>query len=229
MEDRATQHPLRPFLALTAGTALGEAVGLLLLMVVGDAVARAAAAPGGAPPAAALALVMALAGLAEGACIGLAQAAALGPGSGVLDRPGAALRWVLATTGGVALAWGVGMLGSTVDLGRSDGEPTVASAAAWGLVVGAAAGLAQSLVWRFARRTVPGWGLTSALAWGAGMGAGSVLTRLGPAGGTEPLAQAALAGAHGLAVGAVVGAIQGAALSVALAPRGDAGGKAGGP
>lgn len=202
--------PLRRFAGLALGTALGEAAGLA---VVGT-VSRLAAEAGGAarpPSPTALVLVMATAGLAEGVCIGVGQSLALGP---YLDRRGARWRWVAGSGAGILVAWLLGILASDIEpssVGLDASRGLFGVAAAWGLVVGTSLGVAQRAVWRFSRRSVPGWVMGTAISWAIGLSAGAMVSALAPA--PDGLGTAALSGA---AAGATIGLVAGAGQALAL-------------
>jgi hypothetical protein len=201
--------------------ALGEAVGLSAVLLVGFGVLgpRLAGLTGALP---------AVIGLVAGVLLGIFEGSVVGAAQGIVLRarlPRLALRtWIVATVIGAMVAWGLGMLPSTL-MGAGAGADasggqaaaempealTYVMAAGMGLVAGIVLALPQWLVLRqYARRA--GWWLpANALAWLCGMpivflGMGAI-----PAGASLlqalPIVVAATA-----AAGAVVGAIHGLVL-----------------
>jgi len=206
--------------------ALSEAIGLGAVLLVGFGVLgpRLAGLTGTWP--AVLSLVAGvLLGIFEGVVVGAAQGS-------VLRRrlPGLALgRWIVATVIGAMIAWGLGMLPSTLMSADAGGGQAAAEmpealtyvlAAGLGLVAGIILALAQWVVLRALRSQVrrAGWWLpANALAWLCGMplvflGMGAI-----PAGASVlqaiPIVVAATA-----VTGAVVGAIHGLVLVKMLLP-----------
>ena len=156
-----------------------------------------------------------LAGMAEGTCLGAAQALVL---VRHLDRfPGAA--WWLATAVVATAGWGAA---STLAAGGGAGpESTLGAVALMGAALGAGMGTllgaAQWLVLR--RRLAPAWRWVpaSAAGWGIGMVPAMIAATLpGPGAGVPVLLLLGASG--GLLMGAAVGAVTGWQL-VRLTPR----------
>jgi hypothetical protein len=206
--------------------ALGEAVGLSAVLLVGFGVlSPLLAGLTGAWPALLSLVAGVLLGICEGVVVGAAQGAVLR-----LRVPGLALRtWILATVAGAMVAWGLGMLPSTLmsaDAGGGEAAAempaalTYVMAAGMGAVAGVILAVAQWLGLRSLRSQVRRAGLwlpANALAWACGMplvflGMGAI-----PAGAgllqALPIVIAATA-----AAGAVVGAIHGLVLVRVMLP-----------
>jgi hypothetical protein len=204
--------------------ALGEAVGLSAVLVVGFGVlSPRLAGLSGAWPALLAVIGGALLGIYEGVVVGAAQGAVLR-----LRLPGLSMRtWIIATVIGAMVAWGLGMLPSTMmSANASESQAaaempewvTYAMAAGMGAVAGVILALAQWVALRSLRSGVNRaalWLPANALAWLCGMplvflGMGAI-----PAGASMlqalPIIIAATAPA-----GAVVGAIHGLVLVKAL-------------
>jgi len=205
--------------------ALGEAVGLSAVLLVGFGVLgpRLAGLTGAWP---------AVIGLVAGVLLGIFEGIVVGAAQGIVLRarlPRLALRtWIVATVIGAMVAWGLGMLPSTLmGAGAGAGAGADASggqaaadmpealtyvmAAGMGLVAGIVLALPQWLVLRQHARRAGWWLPMNGLAWLCGMpivflGMGSI-----PAGANVwqalPIVVAATA-----AAGAVVGAINGLVL-----------------
>jgi len=203
--------------------AVGELVGLGLVAAIGGSLAWRFGEPKSVIAALLMAGAMVLLGVCEGIIVGYAQWLALRrPLLGLSSR-----EWVKATAIGAFLAWGLGMIPSTLmTLRESAGAALPAEmsdairygmAAAMGLGLGVALGVPQWLVLRRYVNKAGWWAPANAVAWAVGMpvifiGAGSV-----PPGGIGwPVI---LCVALTLAVaGAVVGAIHGLALVWLLRP-----------
>ena len=199
--------------------ALGEAVGLSAVLLVGFGVLgpRLAGLTGAWP---------AVIGLVAGVLLGIFEGIVVGAAQGIVLRarlPRLALRtWIVATVIGAMVAWGLGMLPSTLmgagqatNGGAATAEMpealTYGMAAGMGLVAGIVLALPQWLVLRQHARRAGWWLPMNGLAWLCGMpivflGMGSI-----PAGANVwqalPIVVAATA-----AAGAVVGAINGLVL-----------------
>ena len=200
--------------------ALSEALGLGAVLLVGFGVLgpRLAGLSGAWP---------AMLGLVAGVLLGVFEGIVVGAAQGsVLRRrlPGLALRrWIVATVIGATIAWGLGMLPSTLLSANAGGSEAATEmpealvyvlAAGMGLVAGVILALAQWLVLRSLRSPVRRAGLwlpANALAWLCGMplvflGMGAI-----PAGASVlqavPIVVAAVS-----AAGAIVGAIHGLVL-----------------
>jgi len=205
------------WLRWVAANAGSEAVGLSAVLLVGFGVlgARLAGLPGAWP---------AVLSLAAGVLLGIFEGIVVGAAQGIVLRrrlPRLALRtWIVATVIGAMVAWGLGMLPSTLMAADTGGGQAAAEmpealtyvmAAGMGLVSGVILALAQWLALRPHVRRAGWWLPANALAWLCGMplvflGMGAI-----PAGASVlqalPLVAAATA-----AAGAVVGAIHGAVL-----------------
>lgn len=197
--------------------AAGETLGLSAVLLVGFGVLgpRLAGLTGASP---------AVLGLAAGVLLGIFEGIVVGAAQGIVLRrrlPRLALRtWIVATVIGAMVAWGLGMLPSTLMAADTGGGQAAAEmpealtyvmAAGMGLVSGVILALAQWLALRPHVRRAGWWLPANALAWLCGMplvflGMGSI-----PAG--AGLLQALpLVAAVTAAAGAVVGAIHGAVL-----------------
>jgi hypothetical protein len=170
-------------------TVLGEAIGFGGAMALGRGVIALVGEPDVGPMAEILILgLSAVAGLVEGACLGLAQWL-------VLRRvfPRLPLRhWVLATALGAALAWVIGMSAGSHTPNQPPPAPVLAAiVVAGGLVVGALLGAAQALALRRHIAGVPGvsgvgpWILASAVGWMIGLMFAFVGVALTPEPGTS--------------------------------------------
>lgn len=191
----------------------GAAAALVLPRVDGTALR----ALGGA------ALVVLVAGLAEGGIVGWAQ-------HRVLRRPRpdlAVRRWVGATVIGALLAWSLGLVPSTLVALADAGSAEMTEfdlplllqfgfAVALGLVVGPILGGAQALVLRDHVPRAWRWLLANAAAWAVGMPL-VFLVAGGVPPSWPPVAVVAVAALTLALVGAVVGAVHGAVLVRMLA------------
>ena len=212
------------WLRWVAANAAGELVGLGLAALVGWALL---AAPGEDTLFSHILTALALiaVGTFEGAVMGVAQWAVLRAQFPALGR----MAWVEATALGALVAWGLGMLPSTL-LGASaagSGAPPpemsdamqMGLAALMGLVLGPILAIFQ---WRVLRRHVAraGWWIpANALAWAAGMPVVFLAAGSAPTGASVAVIVAFVAAALA-AAGAVVGAIHGLCLVwLARAPR----------
>jgi len=202
---------------------LGEAVGLSVVLLVGFGVLGSRLARlTGAWPAVLSGVAGVLLGIFEGIAVGAAQGI-------VLRRrlAGLSLRtWIVATAIGGAVAWGLGMLPSTLmaaDAGGSQAATempewvTYVMAAGMGTVAGIILALAQWVVLLSKVRRGGLWLPANSVAWLFGMplvflGMGSI-----PAGASVLQAVPIVVGAIA-AAGAVVGAIHGLVLVKALLP-----------
>jgi len=202
--------------------AAGEAVGLSAVLLIGFGVLgpRLAGLSGAWP---------AVMGLAAGVLLGIFEGIVVGAAQGIVLRrrlPRLGLRaWIVATVIGAMIAWGLGMLPSTLMNADPSGGGaelpewlTYVMAAGMGLVSGVILALAQWLALRPHVRRAGWWLPANALAWLCGMplvflGMGAI-----PAGASVlqalPIVVAATA-----AAGAVVGAIHGLVL-VKIVPVG---------
>ena len=207
------------WLRWVAANVLGEAVGLSAVLLVGFGIlGRAVEGLPGAWPLVASVAAGVLLGVFEGIVVGAAQGI-------VLRRrlPGLALRsWIAATVVGAIVAWGLGMLPSTLMGAGAEGAQGSAEAREWlTYVMAAGMGLAAGVVLAFvqwtALRTASGvrraglWLPANSLAWCLGMpvvflGMGSI-----PAGASVAQAVPVVVAATA-AAGAVVGAVHGAVL-----------------
>jgi hypothetical protein len=160
------------------------------------------------------ALVVAVAGVTEGGVVGWAQHRVLRTA-----RPQLRLRrWVGATILGAVVAWGLGMLPSTLlDMSDAAGGTTPAEpglgiqlglAAVLGLVAGSILGAPQARVLRDHAPRAWRWIPANAVAWAAGMPLVFLVAGGVPEGWTLPAILGVVA-ATLLLVGAVVGAIHG--------------------
>lgn len=211
--------------------ALGEAVGLSAVLLVGFGVLGSAVEglPGAWPFVASLAAGIVL-GVFEGIVVGAAQGI-------VLRRrlPELLLRsWIMATVIGAMVAWGLGMLPSTLMAGGAGEAQAAAEMPEWfTYVMAAGMGLVAGVVLAFVQwtvlRTASGvrrawlWLPANSLAWLVGMpvvflGMGSI-----PAGASVAQAVPIVVAAT-TAAGAVVGAIHGAILVKVLLERSGDGG-----
>jgi hypothetical protein len=207
------------WLRWVTANALGEAVGLSAVLLVGFGVlGRAVEGLPGAWPLVASVAAGVLLGVFEGTVVGAAQGI-------VLRRrlPGLALRaWIMATVIGAMVAWGLGMLPSTLMATGAEGAQAAAEASEWlTYVMAAGMGLVAGVVLAFVQwtvlRTAAGvrraglWLPANSLAWCLGMpvvfaGMGSIPAGAGVAQ-AIPIVVAATA-----AAGAVVAAVHGAIL-----------------
>ena len=205
---------------------LGEAVGLSAVLLAGFGVLgpRLAALTGVWPALLAL-LAGVLLGIFEGVVVGSAQWAVLR-----MRLPDLTLRtWLLATVIGAMVAWGLGMLPSTLMSAGTGNEQaaaempellTYAMAAGMGIVAGAVLALAQWIALRaqdFRVNRAALWLPANALAWFFGMpviflGMGSI-----PAG-ASLLQAIPIVLAATLAAGLIVGAIHGFVLAKFMLP-----------
>ncbi|MBX3246808.1 MAG: hypothetical protein KF901_06485 [Myxococcales bacterium] len=150
----------------TLACALGAALAALLTTLLGALVSQLAPEDGAAPWA--LALLLPLVGVLEGATVGAVQAQALRP----LGIPRA--RWTAGTAAAFGVVWLAGGVLSALEPARPPSIALVLVAAALaGGLVGAAAGLAQARVAAF--ETAP-WVGASALAWSAAMVVGALVS-----------------------------------------------------
>jgi hypothetical protein len=212
------------WLRWVAANSLGEAIGLSAVLLVGFGILGMLA--GGLPG-----VWPAVVSLAAGVLLGVFEGLIVGWTQGIVLRrrlPQIALRtWIVATVIGAMVAWGLGMLPSTL-MASSAGEAqapaempewfTYIMAAGLGLVAGLVLAFPQ---WRAMRKHVRRgwlWLPANSLAWLVGMplvflGMGSI-----PAGASVieaiPIVVAATA-----AAGAAVGAIHGAVLVKAILPK----------
>ncbi len=193
---------------------LGEAVGLSTVLLVGFAVLGPylAKLPGAWP---------AVLGLVAGVLLGIFEGVVVGGLQGAVLRrrlPRVALRtWVWATVIGAVVAWGLGMLPSTLmgavaDSGQAAAEPPDSLiyllAAGMGAVAGVILALAQWVVLRRRVRRAGWWLPANSLAWLFGMPLVFLGMGLLPAGASLLQAVPLVVGATA-AAGAVVGAIHG--------------------
>ncbi len=199
--------------------ALCEAVGLSAVLLVGFGIlGRAAEGLPGAWPL--------LASVAGGVLLGVFEGVVVGAAQGIVLRrrlSGLALRsWAVATVIGAMVAWGLGMLPSTLMSAGAEGAQAAAEAPEWlTYVMAAGLGLVAGVILAFAQwivlRTAPGvrraalWLPANSLAWCLGMpvvfaGMGSI-----PAGASVVQAVPVVVAATA-AAGAVVGAVHGAVL-----------------
>ncbi len=191
----------------TVATATGELLGFAVPAAVGALAVTGLAGLPTVPRALATLALVALAGVVEGAALGLAQWL-------VLRRalpPSAACAWALPTALAAGLAYILGFAPSTLD---DLGAPTPAVIAAWVLVAVPlllSIGLAQ---WTALRRYVPRagqWVAANALGWLLGLPFTFAGIALVPDG--SPIAAYIAAGAvSGWLMGAAVGAVTGLAL-----------------
>ncbi len=212
------------WLRWVGANALGEAIGLSAVLLVGFGMLGplVAGLPGAWP---------AVISLAAGVLLGVFEGLVVGGAQGVVLRsrlPQVALRtWILATIIGAMVAWGLGMLPSTL-MASSGGETqgsaqmpewiTYAMAAGLGLIAGVVLALPQWVAMRKHVRHGWLWLPANSLAWLVGMpivflGMGSIPTGASVAQ-AIPIVVAATA-----AAGAVVGAIHGTVLVKALLPK----------
>ncbi len=213
------------WLRWVAANTLGEAVGLSVVLLVGFGLLGplVAGLPGAWP---------AITSLLAGVLLGIFEGIVVGGAQGIVLRrrlPQVTLRsWIVATVIGAMVAWGLGMLPSTMMAANAGGGEAAAEMPEWfTLVMAAALGLVAGIVlalpqWYIMRRHVRRgwlWLPANSLAWLLGMpvvflGMGSI-----PAGASVaqaiPIVVAATA-----AAGAIVGAVHGAVLVRALLPSG---------
>jgi hypothetical protein len=212
-QERDTIFWLRWVLA----NAVGEAVGLSAVLLVGFGVLgpRLAGLTGAWP---------AVLGLVAGVLLGIFEGIVVGAAQGTVLRrrlPRLAPRtWILATVIGAMVAWGLGMLPSTLMSADAGGGQAAAEmpealiyvmAAGMGLVAGVVLALPQWLVLRSHARRAGWWLPANALAWLCGMplvflGMGAIPT------GASVLQALPIVVAATAAAGAVVGAIHGLVL-----------------
>lgn len=175
------------WLRWVGANALSEAIGLSAVLLVGFGVLGPLVdgLPGAWP---------AIVSIAAGVLLGIFEGIIVGGAQGVVLRrrlPQLALRtWILATVIGAMVAWGLGMLPSTL-MAANSGEAEVATAmpewlnyvmaAALGLVAGIMLAFTQWLVLRRHVRRAWLWLPANSLAWVVGMpivflGMGSIPT-----------------------------------------------------
>ena len=136
---------------------VGETIGFMIPAAVGGVLALAAV------PGFVVYPLMIAAGACEGALLGVAQSIGFGPSA--VRRSS----WIMATAGGAAVAWSIGMLPSTI-VGFDPGSP---SALPW--ILGGGVLLLVSipaLQWLVLRRLIPcsfWWIPVNALAWAVGI------------------------------------------------------------
>ncbi len=179
---------------------LGEAAAVLVVTLLGVLVSRVVPEGSIVHP-----LSLPLMGAIEGAIVGLAQARALRP-LGVDAR-----RFVLATTLAFAIAWvgGAALSALEPDVPPSFGLLLVAAGLA-GTVVGALAGLAQSVASSRDPEARFRWVLASAAGWGAGMVASAVVSDA--IWGAFSIGVLAMETGKGALVGVIVAAVTGPVL-----------------
>jgi hypothetical protein len=198
--------------------ALGEMIGLGIVAAVG--VAMASHETSDMSGRIAMLAIMALAGIAEGVAVGVAQWRVLRWRLPAIAGPA----WTLATAAGAFIAWAMGMIPSTL-MGGDSAPPQAMPSRALMMVLAAAMGIALGPVlgipqWIVLRRHIPrsGWWIAAnSAAWGVGMpiiflGVG-VIARAN----MDPAAAIAAAAATCAAAGAAVGAVHGAVLLRLLA------------
>jgi hypothetical protein len=196
--------------------ALGELVGLGAVAAVGFLVFQRAGEPANAAQALSFAAAFVLLGAFEGLVIGLAQ-------RHVLRTLLPAVRgWVLATVVGAVVAWGIGMVPSTVaslmqqDATAAPPEPPLALILLLAAGLGAVAGpMLAAFQWLSLRRVVPDkawfWLPANAAAWAFGM----PIIFLGAQSNEITSNTAAIAATAAFSIfvaGAVVGAVHGRVL-----------------
>jgi hypothetical protein len=185
-----------------AAMMLGELAGF-----VAPAVAGAIAYKAGVPDAAMLPILVCVGSL-EGAALGYAQSGVLaGEIAGFSRRD-----WTLATTGAAALAWGIGMIPSSLG-SFTEEHPAVIIAGALVLapVLLNTIGVAQWLILRRHVERSDLWITANALGWLAGLPAVFIAMMAIP--NDTPVAARAAAGVVGaVAMGGIVAGVTGAAL-----------------
>jgi hypothetical protein len=206
--------------------AVGEAVGLSAVLLVGFGLLGPRL--GGLSGA-----WSAVLGLLAGVLLGTFEGIVVGVAQGVVLRtrlPGISLRtWIIATVIGAMVAWGLGMLPSTLMSADAAGGQsatempewlTYAMAAGMGAVAGVVLALAQWLALRSHVRRAGLWLPANALAWLCGMplvflGMGAIPT------GASVLQAAPVVVAATAVAGGIVGAIHGFVLVKALLVDGE--------
>lgn len=198
--------------------ALGELLGLGLVATIGGSVVWWFGEPHRVSFILLFALLMILLGAGEGLIIGLAQWLAVSPFFRSLPRRD----WVKATICGAVIAWGLGMIPSTLfalqDSSAAVPDPPVNDAMKYwlavimGLGLGGVLGVPQWLVLRRYMRRASWWIGANAVAWAVGMpiiffGAGSVTEH------SEGWRIVFLLALTLSVAGAAVGAIHGCALA----------------
>ena len=190
------------------------------VVTAGEAAAFALPAMAGAllaaydPPFAMLAAVVLVAGAAEGAVLGLAQAIALRSALASVSTRS----WVRATTAGALVAWMVGLIPFGVEIGDRDPWLLVAAGVPLGLVLLTAMGVLQARVLRGHVERPRRWIAATAAAWAAGLTAFASITSPLWHEGQPVFAVAGIGILGGLVMAATVAAISGLAL-VRLVPR----------
>lgn len=211
------EHEAILWLRWVLANAAGEAVGLSAVLLVGFGVLGPRLGElAGVWPAVVGLVAGVLLGIFEGVVVGAAQGAVLR-----LRLPNVSLRtWVLATVIGAMVAWGLGMLPSTLMSADASGGQAAAEMPEWltyvmaagmGAVAGVILALAQWVALRSQVQRAGLWLPANALAWLCGMplvflGMGAI-----PVGASVLQALPIVVAATTLA-GAVVGAIHGLVL-----------------
>ncbi len=139
---------------------LGEALGLSLAALLGAFVSRLSDDGSG------LVILMPIIGLLEGAVLGAFQAWALGRGR----------KWILATSLAIGAAWLVGALASTLEPRVTSPLLILGVALLFGLLVGAAVGLAQTRVANASHH----WLIANVAGWSTGLVASALLSEMVP-------------------------------------------------
>lgn len=214
LDHPGARHPVlgRWVLATAAGTLLGTAA-CATLFAIGAATVRAV--PGPAATVVMFAFT-AVAAVAAGSVLGLAQSLIL---AAHLDlRAGA---WVLATAGGALVAVVVTMIvGAKVSAAPLDATSLTVASAAGGALVGAVIGGAQWIVLSRSLARAAGWIAASVVGWGVGVVlATRAVVLLGAS--TSLPEIVGLVGAGGAALGLTLGAVTGMWLARATTGPGD--------
>jgi hypothetical protein len=194
----------------TVALVAGELVGFVPPALTGAALAAVGVAD------VVLVAGLVLAGLLEGATIGVAQSLVLARYAPAVDRRD----WVVATAAAACFAWFVGMAGGAV---ISAGIAPAGLVAALLVPAWAAALLAMGYAqWRVLRRTVAGsgrWVWVTSGAWALGVMVPVVALSLTP-NGWPPWAHVVVGVLAAAAMGAVVGALTGPTLQRLVAGEG---------
>jgi hypothetical protein len=197
-----TRRPAGLWSAWVAWTTAGETIGFLVPAVVAAATARS-------PAAIALPLLL-VAGAAEGALLGTAQAHVLRRALPGLETR----RWVAVTSAAAVLAWLLGLLPSVAADAIRDWPVAIVIglAAAGGLVLLCSIGIAQWTVLRHHVARAHRWVAITAIAWLAALGVFMLIaTPLWREG--QPVALTIAIGAFaGLAMAATMAAVSGVGL-----------------
>jgi fluoride ion exporter CrcB/FEX len=186
----------------TVAVTLGEAAGFCIPATAGAVLAALDA------PFPVLAPVALLAGLAEGAILGAAQAGALRRALPAVPSR----RWIAATAKGALVAWAIGLIPFAVELRHVPTPVLIVAGGPLGALLLTAIGAFQARELRGHVAHPRTWICTTAAAWAAGLAAFTAVTSpLWQQGQAAPLV-AAIGVLGGLTTAATVAAATGAAL-----------------